>query len=147
MRVASALTFGVRFGRSSAGRSDRGAAAMAVTDSRLQPAETLLLLRVVVLGERMPDARAGFQKRLAKRIFIAVEPRRQRSVAAAVCIGTALPRFLPPEIREHVRVGPAKETRRRPAVIVAAMAAHISHRVDRGRSANDFAACAFDRAR
>src|SRR6516165_12650480 len=112
MRVASALTFNVRFGRSSAGRKvgDRGAAAVAVADSRLQPAETLLLLRVVVLGERMPGACAGFQKRLAKRIFIA--ERRQRSVAAAVCIGTALPRFLPPEIREHVRVGPAKETRR-----------------------------------
>ena len=126
---------------------DRGAAAVAAADGRLQPAETLLLLRVVVLGERMPGPRAGFQKRLAKRIFIAVEPRRQRSVAAAVGIRTALPRFLPPEIRKHVRVGPAKETRRRPTVVVAAMAPHISHRVDRGRSADDFAACAFDRAR
>src|SRR5262249_57359035 len=54
--------------------SDRGAAALAVADSRLQPAETLLLVRVVVHGERMPGARAGFQKRLAQRTFIAVEP-------------------------------------------------------------------------
>ena len=115
---------------------DRGAAATAVADRRLQPAETLLLPGVVVLGERMPGARACFQERLAERIFIAVEPGRQRSVATAVGIGAALPRFLPPEIREHVRVGPAGETRYRPAVIVAAMAAHIGHRVDRGRSAD-----------
>ena len=45
---------------------------------------------------------------------------RQRAVAAAIKARPAFPGFLAAEIRKHVGVGPCRQSRRRPAVVVAA---------------------------
>src|SRR5262249_7257764 len=70
----------------------------------------------------------------------------ERAVAAAIGAGAALPGFLLAEIGKRVRVGPGRQAARRPAVVVAAVAARIGHGVDRGRPADHLAARAFDAA-
>ena len=121
------------------------APAAAVADRALQAAETLLLRAVVVRGERMTGSRAGFHVCVDQGIRVAGRARDERAVAAAVFARPALPRFLPAKVRQDVRVGPAAETARRPAVVVGAVPPHVGHGVDRGRAADHLAARALDR--
>jgi len=44
------------------------------------------------------------------------------------------------EIGQHVGIGPAGIAERRPSIVIAAMAADIDHRIDRGRAAEPLAA-------
>src|SRR5271166_1540239 len=125
---------------------DRRAAAHAIPHGRLQPAKAFLLLPIVVRGERVTGAGAGFEECVAETVRIAVEPRRERTIGSPIGICSALPGLLPAEIGKHVGIRPVGEPGCGPAVIVAAVTAHVSHCVDRGRSADDFPARALDRA-
>src|SRR5262249_11263018 len=65
--------------------------------------------------------------------------------------GTTTPRVLAPlpslaalEVGQHIGIGPTARALLRPAIVVAAMAAGISHHVDRGRSAQDLPAHRLD---
>ena len=118
----------------------RGAAPPSVADGRLRAAESFLTRAVIVRRRRMACRNARLQKRIGERIGKVWHRGRKRPVAAAIGVGPALPILLPPEIGQHVRIGPVRQAHPGPAVIVAAMAAHIGHGVDRGRAADDLAA-------
>ncbi len=124
--------------------SDRGAAAAAVADRYLPAGEALLLAAIEVVGPPVAGCSARGRESLDDRVGKACMPRRQRSVAAAILIGAAFPGFLTLEIGQHVRIGPLRETGSGPTIVIAAMAAHIRHGVDRGRPADHLAARDFD---
>ena len=126
--------------------ADRRAAPTAVADRHLDAREAVLLGAVVIVGRRMAGLAAGVQIRLDQRVGVARVLDGERPVAAAIRVRAALPALLPPEIGQHVRVGPARQAVRGPAVVVGAVAADIGHRVDRGRAADHLAARAFDAA-
>src|SRR5712671_612781 len=126
--------------------ADRGAAAPAVTHRHLPAAETLLARAVVVGGRRMARRGARGREGVDQRIGETRGAHRERAVAAAEIAGAAFPRFLPAEIGQHMRIGPFRQAGGRPAVVVAAVAPHIGHGVDRGRTAHHLAARAFDAA-
>ena len=63
---------------------------------------------------------------------------------AAILIRTAFPGFGALEIGQHVRVTPAGEARLAPVVIIAPVAAHMGHGVDRRRTAQHLAAQGLD---
>ena len=125
---------------------DRGAAAPPVADRHLRAAEALLLRAVVILGQPVPGRRTRRHIGVDQRVGIARQPHRQRPIAAAIGAGAALPAFLTAEIGKHMGVRPGVEPVRRPSLVVAAMAAHIDHGVDRRRAADHLAAGAFDAA-
>ena len=118
----------------------RGAASPAVLDGGLAVVEAFLLRAVVIRREGEPRTLAGIDDRVVDRVVRFREHRRERSVAAAILVGAALPAFLAAEIGEDLRVGPALQPGGGPAVVIEAMAAHISETVDRGRAADHLAA-------
>src|SRR5574342_284498 len=83
-----------------------GAAAQAVADRGLHPAEAFLLHAVVVVGERMTRGDSRLDVRVDERIRVTRHARRQRAVAAPIETRAALPRFLATEVRQRVGVGP-----------------------------------------
>src|SRR4051794_29889278 len=113
---------------------DSSAAPTAIADRRLPAAETLLLCAVVIVSPWMPGSLARCGKGFDERVFVARPRCRQRSVTAAIFVSTALPAFLAEEIGQHMRIGPVRQARFGPAVVIAAMAAHIGHRVNRRRT-------------
>ena len=124
--------------------SDRGATPAAVADRHLPPREAFLLAAVEVVSPPVAGRGARGRESFDDRIGKACIPRRQRAIAAAIGIGAAFPAFLPPEIGQHMCIGPLCEACGGPAIVIAAMAANVRHRVDRGRPADYFAARDFD---
>jgi hypothetical protein len=110
---------------------DRAAAAPAMLDRHLHACKAVLLGAVVILGRRQAGSAGSIHIGVAKRILVARRFRHQRTVAPAIGVASALPALLPPEIRQRMRVGPTRQTCRRPAVVIGAIAANIGHRVDR----------------
>ncbi len=65
----------------------------------------------------------------------------KRAARAVILIGT--PKFIVlrlPEVRQNIRVAPARVTLRGPSVVVGAVSAHVHHAVDRTAAAKGFAA-------
>ena len=120
-----------------------GAAAAAVADRHLQPAESLLPGAVVVVRPGMAGGPSRFGIGVEQRILVAAELRGERAVAAAIGVRAALPALQLAEIGQRMRVGPAGEAGSRPAVVIAAVAAHEGHGVGRRRAAHHLAARAF----
>ena len=120
------------------------AAAAAVAHRHLPDAKTFLLGAVVIGRGLVARGKPCRRKRIDQRIGKPRHLRRQRAVAAAIKARAALPGFLAPEIRQHMHIGPRRKARGRPAVVIAAMAAHIGHGVDRRRAADNAAAGAFE---
>ena len=77
------------------------------------------------------------------------EPAQPRDIELAIrpvkFVGARFAMLLAPEHRQHLVIGPAGIARRRPAVIVAPMPAHIDHAVDRARPAGEPPAMRRDR--
>ena len=115
-----------------------------VADGVLAAADAFLRFAVVVLGRGQAERLAGVQPGIEQRIGGLGELRAERPRAAAIGILATLPGFGAPEIRQHVGVGPAARAFLRPAVVVAAIAARVSHHVDRRRAAQHLAAHRFD---
>ena len=124
-----------------------GCAATAAVFHRHLPGAETFLLGAVVIGRRLiAGGASGGGEGIDQRIGKPRHLRRQRPVAAAIKTGAAFPRFLAPEIRQHMRIGPAGKPGRRPAVVIAGVPARIGHGIDRGRAADDAAARAFEPA-
>ena len=70
----------------------------------------------------------------------------ERAGAAAPGVLALRERLHALEVGQHVRVGPALGALALPAVVVAAVAAHVGHHVDRGRAAEHLAAHRLDLA-
>src|SRR3990172_7906941 len=98
-------------------------------DRGLQQGETFLMRAVVILRERVTRRATGLDVSVDDRVVLGIarHARAQRTVAATVGIRTALPGLLLAKIRQHMGIGPLRETGRRPPIIVAAMTANVSH--------------------
>jgi hypothetical protein len=110
---------------------DRRAAPSAIADRHLHDREALLLAAVVVLDCPIACFPSGGREGVHDRIRVARVLSRERAVAATKSVGPFLPRFLTPEVWKHVRIRPCRQAVGGPAVIVAAIAAHVGHGIDR----------------
>ena len=124
----------------------RGAATAAVLHGHLPGAEAFLLGAVIVGRRLVSGGAAGRGEGIDQRVVKTRRLRRQRTLAAAIETGAAFPGFLAAEIGQHAGIGPSAQSGRRPALVIAGMAAHIGHRIDRRRAADDAAARAFESA-
>jgi hypothetical protein len=118
----------------------RRAPAFAVPLRHLIDAETLVILGIEILANPELRLSRGLQKGLLYRVVGAQFVDGERPALAmvfAIEIGIV---FRTLEVGQHVGVGPAGIAQRRPLVVVAAVAADIDHRVDRGRTAEPLAA-------
>src|SRR6266403_71597 len=116
------------------------APALAVVLGDLVGAEAFLLLGVEVFANPELRLARGLQIDLPHRIVGAQPGDMERAALAvilAVEFGIIFGAF---EVGQHVGVGPAGVAKRRPLIIIAAMAADIDHRVDRGGTAEPLAA-------
>lgn len=120
-----------------------GAASPAVADVHLQSGEALLIAGVVVVGRAVCGS-AGSKVSIAQLVAKSVVAHRKGPLPAAINGFATFPAFLLPEIRKNIRIGPRRKPGCRPLIVIARMPAVMRHRVDRGRAANDLAACAFD---
>src|SRR5262249_38267940 len=109
---------------------DRGAAAPTVADGPLPATEAFLLLAVVVLGERPVRLAGRVEPAVEQRIAIARIDDRERTVAAAPGVLALLPALAALEVRQDVGVRPAGAAVLRPAIVIAAVTAHVGHHVD-----------------
>ena len=121
----------------------RGAGAAAIADGHLQPAEALLLFRVVVVGPAMADGLGGVGKSAEQRVLVFAGLGAQRPVAAAIGVAAALPALLLAEIGQGVVIAPAGQAAGLPALEIAAVAAYIGHGVGGGAAPHHLAAGAF----
>ena len=122
----------------------RRAPATSAPDRHVHRREPLLLVAVHVDGERIAGLAPRLDEGLVKGIATGAGRDVQRSVAAPVVVGAARAGFGALEIGQDVRVVPAGQPALRPAVVVAGVAAHVRHAVDRGRAAEHPAARAVD---
>jgi len=127
-------------------KGDRGAAATAVSDRPLPAAEALLLLAVVVLGERPVRFPRRVEPAVEERVAIAGIDDRERAVAATPGVRALLPALATLEVGQDVGVRPAGAAVLRPAVVVATVASDVGHHVDRRASAEHLAAHGLDPA-
>ena len=106
--------------------------------------EAFLLLAVVVVGDWKAGRRCGFEPGVVQRIARLCEFRADRPSPAAPRILAALPPLAALEVGQHIGIGPTARSLLRPAIVIAAMAARVSHHVDRGRSTQDLPAHRLD---
>src|SRR5262249_1029666 len=100
------------------------------SNRHLHSREAVLRRTVVIVIQRVARGLRGTEIRLDQRIGVARLARCQRTTTAAIFAGAILPTFLLAEIWQHVVIGPTDESIRGPAVIIAAVAAHVGHRID-----------------
>jgi hypothetical protein len=113
----------------------RRAPAAPAADRHVHRREALLLVAVHVGGERIAGLATGLEEGLVQRIAAGAGRDVQGSLAAPIVVGAARARLGALEIGQDVRVVPAGQPRLRPAVVVAGVAAHVRHAVDRRRAA------------
>ena len=127
-------------------KGDRSAAAAAVPDGPLRAAEALLVLAVVVLGQGPVRVPRRVEPAVEQGVAISRIDDRERAVAAAPGVLALFPALAALEVGQDVGIRPAVAAVLRPSVVVAAVAAHVGHHVDRGASAEHLAAHRFDAA-
>src|ERR1700733_13225021 len=118
----------------------RRAPALATPLRDLVAAEAFLLLAVEILGGAELGLARGLQVDLPHRI-VGSQPRDMERAALAVILAAELGIILRTlEVGQHVGIGPAGVAERGPVIAIAAVAADIDHRIDRGRAAEPLAA-------
>ena len=122
----------------------RRAPAAPAPDRHVHRREALLLVAVHVGGEGIAGLAPRLEEGLVQRIAAGAGRDVQRSIAAPVVVGAARARLGALEIGQDVGVIPAGQTALRPAIVVAGVAAHVRHAVDRRRAAEHPAARAVD---
>src|SRR6185437_11868738 len=121
-----------------------GGRAVAVADGVLAATKSLLLLAVIVGRQWIAARRRSREPGVVERVLGLGEFGAQRAGIAAPGILAVLPGLATPEIRQHVRVGPAARALLRPAIVVAGITARVGHDVDRRRPAQNLAAHGLD---
>src|SRR5262249_27233674 len=104
---------------------DRRAATPAVLDGPLGEPEALLLLAVVVLGERPVRLARRIEPAIEQGIAVARADDGERPVAASPGVLALLPALATLEVGQDLGVRPAAAAVLRPPVVVAAVAAHV----------------------
>ena len=122
----------------------RRAPAASAPDRHVHRREPLLLVAVHVGGQRIAGLAPRLDEGLVKGIATGAGRDVQRSVAAPIVVAAARAGLGALEIGQDVRVVPARQPALRPAIVVAGVAAHVGHPVDRGRAAEHPAARAVD---
>ena len=116
------------------------APALAVVLRDLVGAEAFLLLGVEILADAELRLARGLQVNVTHRI-IGAQPGDMERAALAVILAVEFGIILRTlEIGQHVGIGPAGVAERRPLIVIAAVAADIDHRIDRGGAAEPLAA-------
>src|SRR2546422_11646966 len=123
-----------------------GAAAPAVPDRPLTAPEAFLVLAVVILGVGPVCLSRRVEPGVEQRILIARVDHGERPVAATPGVLALFPAFTALEVGEDLGIRPAAAALLRPPVVVAAMAAHVGHHVDRGAPAEHLPAHRLDPA-
>ena len=113
----------------------RGAAALAVDLRDLVEPAAFLSFAVEIVGDRQLRLARRIEEVPLKRIVGAQFRDVERSALAVEIVGQTLVVLRLPEVGKHVVVRPAGIALCGPAVVVAAMTAHVDHRVDGGRTA------------
>src|SRR5580692_2677283 len=101
------------------------AAAAAIAHGHLPGTEAFLLCAIVIGRGLVSGSLAGRGKCVDQWIGKTGCLRRERAIAATEKTWATFPGFLPPEVRKNVAIGPAGQSGRSPAVVVAAVAARI----------------------
>ena len=116
------------------------APALAIVLGNLVGAEAFLLLGVEVLADAELSLARGLQIDVSHRI-VGAQPGDMERTALAVILAVEFGIVLRAlEVGQHVGVGPAGVAERRPLIVIAAVAADIDHRIDRGGAAEPLAA-------
>ena len=118
----------------------RGAPAFTVLLRDLIGAEAFLVFGIKVVADAELRLARGLQIDLAHRIVGAQSGDMERTALAVICAVELGIIFGPLEVGQHIGIGPANVAERGPVVVIAAMAADVDHRVDRGTSAEALAA-------
>ena len=119
---------------------DCGALAAAIHGIHLQAGETFLGGTVVIRRFLVTGLFHRVEETVEYRILHIRRADFPRPVRTTIGIVPVLKRFRALEIGQHVIEGPAGQTLLAPAVVIAVIAAHISHHIDRGRTAEHLAA-------
>src|SRR6266511_1770149 len=143
-RVRLDREVGPAHGRSQKGHG--GAAAPAVPDGPLTATKTLLLLAVVVFGERPVGLLRRIEPGIEQGISIAGIDDAQRPAAATPGVLALLPAFAMLGVGKDVGIRPPTAAVLHPPVVVAAVTAHVGHHVDRGAPAEHLPAHRLDPA-
>ncbi len=118
----------------------RGAAtATSVPDRHLPFREAVLRRMIIIRIVGKAGLLACSNIRVDKWVLIAARLGGERPIVAAVHVSSTLPTFLTPEIGQHMRIRPVRQTVQGPTVIIRTVTSDICHRVDRGRPADDAA--------
>ena len=113
----------------------RIAAALAILLHHFIQPHAFLVRTIEVVVARKPGFDRGFDEREAECVGIAQLGDVVRSTGAVEGVRAAFPMFETLEVRQHVGIAPAVVAKRRPMVVVRAMAARAPHRVDRAGAA------------
>ena len=111
------------------------AVAPPVTLGQLEAADALLPGAVEVGVVLVSGRPGGLEHRVDERAHRAALGHLDRTTDTVKLVLAALVVLGPPEVRQHLVVAPAVESRRRPAVVVGPVAADVDHRVDRAAAA------------
>ena len=136
-RHALAEVSTVRFVRVEHGTQEglRDTVAPSVADVQLAEGDALELGAVRVVVERDAGLLGRLHRRRGHRVRLVARDHRQRPAGAVVLVRPAVEVLGALEERQDVVVPPAVVPARRPAVVVAAVAAHVDHPVERARPA------------
>ena len=108
--------------------------------------QAFLLMAVHVLGHRIAGLPPGLDPGRIERMIETAGGHVQRTLAAVVGVRALFVGLRLAEVRQQVAIVPAGQALLGPAVVVARVAAHVGHAVDRARSADHAAARLIDRA-
>jgi len=116
-------------------KATRIAAALAILLHHFIQPYAFLLRTIEAVVARKPGFDRAFDEREAECVGIAQLGDVVRSTGAVEGVRAAFPVFETLEVRQHVGIAPAVVAKRRPMVVVRAMAARAAHRVDRAGAA------------
>ncbi|MND38723.1 hypothetical protein D3C80_294320 [compost metagenome] len=108
-------------------------------DRLLHRAEAFLLLTIIVFCHFKARLMTCIYEGFEQRIVASATLNMQRTIRSAPAVLSAMRVFHSLEIGQHIGIGPAARATLRPVIVIAGMATHIDHAVDRRRAANHFA--------
>src|SRR5579872_675490 len=134
----------IRPPKNRAQESFRGAAPLAVPDRKIIAAEAFLLLAIEIVIDGVARLPAGFDEQVEERILAARAANGQRPPGAMKGVAALDMAFRLAKVWEDFRIAPAGKAELRPAIVIAAIAAHIDHAIDRRGAAQRLAARPID---
>src|SRR5690606_32836609 len=117
----------------------RSAAAQALADGKIHMAEGLPARAVQIVGDAVSGGCSCFEEEVADGCSGATNRHVQRAGAPVDVAFTTFVGFGALEERQKIGIAPASAAIRRPAVVVAGMAAQIHHAVDGAGATDDLA--------